>query len=438
MTPQTPAYKNTSSEHLYYLDILRLLCIAFVVIDHSVRAYASLSGVTWWITDSNRSYLWDLFYFFENSFMVALLFIISGIFIPGSLERHGFKKFVLQKFRQLVIPYFVGIFILLPFAFYPLSGSRYASSESFLNFYRDVFLAIEMDPTTFFGITLPTFKFKGCISYLQYWFLMYNFLVAIGWAILMYLFPCFFKLMQKRTLWYVEQKPLFPYLKIVILGGLTVAIPGFYFGGHYNWVGYGKIFLFPPYYLFFAPFCVFLGIIMGLKQDNKPYAGLNIICDAINRYLPFISYVALVSFIVYGVFMFSNYDMIYDKTFYYKTRVLGYSWQELAPLIRENGFYFFAYPLIRGMCGVMASMILLGVFYKKRESMITRFRLALAKTSFDIYIWHCIPMFWLQAWFLNINLPGLFKGLFVAILSFYASFAISICWDKLKAIVKNK
>ena len=111
------------------LDYLRAFVTVLVVAHHSVLAYALISpnaaprdplhpwlaGVP--IADSHRVIGFDLFSFFNDTFFMSLMFLLSGLFVWPSLTRKGGAGFLRDRALRLGVP--LGVMVLLaPVAYY--------------------------------------------------------------------------------------------------------------------------------------------------------------------------------------------------------------------------------------------------------------------------------------------------------------------------------
>ncbi len=55
----------------------------------------------------------------NDTFFMPLLFLVSGLFVWQSLRNKGAVRFVLGRLLRLGIPFVVGLFVIIPTAFYP-------------------------------------------------------------------------------------------------------------------------------------------------------------------------------------------------------------------------------------------------------------------------------------------------------------------------------
>ncbi len=119
-------------------DRARTLVTLLVVIHHSVLNF------TWFGNgDSQRWLGFDLVVLFNDSFFMAFMFFISGLFVWNSLTRKGSAKFLRDRAWRLGIPFLVSVFVLMPIAYYP-TFLRYhlpgTTDFNFLHFWKNIFI----------------------------------------------------------------------------------------------------------------------------------------------------------------------------------------------------------------------------------------------------------------------------------------------------------
>jgi hypothetical protein len=84
-----------------------------VVIHHSVVNYTHFGN-----GDRIRWLGFDLVVLFNDSFFMAFMFLISGLFVHDSLTRRGAAGYLRRRFFRLGVPLLVSIFVLIPIAYY--------------------------------------------------------------------------------------------------------------------------------------------------------------------------------------------------------------------------------------------------------------------------------------------------------------------------------
>jgi peptidoglycan/LPS O-acetylase OafA/YrhL len=115
------------------LNNLRGYAILIVVAFHSCIAYIASQSATsapfdappydWLahpIVDPNRFLGFDLFCALQFLYMMQLMFFLSGLFVWPSLRRKGPGQFLLDRFLRLAVPFLIGVYLLMPLAYYPV------------------------------------------------------------------------------------------------------------------------------------------------------------------------------------------------------------------------------------------------------------------------------------------------------------------------------
>jgi len=72
------------------------------------------------IVDSERWVGFDLFSAFNFLYLMQLMFFLSGLFVWSSLQRKGWRDFLLHRTFRLGIPFLLGTYLLIPLALYPV------------------------------------------------------------------------------------------------------------------------------------------------------------------------------------------------------------------------------------------------------------------------------------------------------------------------------
>src|ERR1700676_1752577 len=115
------------------LDRMRSFVILLVLLHHSLLNY------TWFGHGDPMRWLgFDLVVLFNDSFFMAFMFLISGLFVRDSLARKGWAIFLRDRAWRLGVPFLISIFVLMPIAYYP-SFLRYhlpgTTDFNFLHFW---------------------------------------------------------------------------------------------------------------------------------------------------------------------------------------------------------------------------------------------------------------------------------------------------------------
>jgi peptidoglycan/LPS O-acetylase OafA/YrhL len=90
-----------------YIDRLRTVMTAFVVLHHTAITYGAIGGWFWHEIQPSRtlsSILLVLFCTTNQAYFMGFFFLLAGYFTPSSLDRKGYGKFILDRFVRLGIP----------------------------------------------------------------------------------------------------------------------------------------------------------------------------------------------------------------------------------------------------------------------------------------------------------------------------------------------
>jgi surface polysaccharide O-acyltransferase-like enzyme len=116
------------------LDRARTFITLSVLLHHSVLNYTYFGQ-----GDPMRWLGFDLVVLFNDSYFMAFMFFISGLFVRDSLMRKGSAIFLRDRAWRLGVPYLVSVFVLIPIAYYP-TFLRYhlpgTTDFNFLHFWR--------------------------------------------------------------------------------------------------------------------------------------------------------------------------------------------------------------------------------------------------------------------------------------------------------------
>ncbi|MBI2517660.1 MAG: acyltransferase [Opitutae bacterium] len=132
---------STSAPRTAALDSLRALLTLLVVAHHAVLAYfvyapppGAFDATLFWgafpIIDAARAQGVDLLVLWNDSFFMALMFLLAGLFTGPSLVRKGAGGFATDRFVRLGLPFIVSAGVLAPLAYYPAFLQREAATPA--------------------------------------------------------------------------------------------------------------------------------------------------------------------------------------------------------------------------------------------------------------------------------------------------------------------
>jgi peptidoglycan/LPS O-acetylase OafA/YrhL len=154
----TSPTSRTAAAYSVALGHLRAFIVFLVVVHHSLLAYFPkvpapgppfAGGAMLWrgfpVLDSARWALAPLITSFNDIFFMALMFLLSGLFVAGSVERKGLVPFLRDRLLRLGVPFLFSAGIVAPVAYY--TAYLQAGGAPGLSGYREAWTAIGYWPT---------------------------------------------------------------------------------------------------------------------------------------------------------------------------------------------------------------------------------------------------------------------------------------------------
>jgi hypothetical protein len=115
------------------LNNLRTFTIVIVLAVHAFLAYLGSSPASSFrfddppyrwrtipIIDSDRWFGFDIFCAHQDTYLIALLFFLSGLFVWPSLTRKGARNFLRDRVVRIGLPFALAVGVLMPVAHYPV------------------------------------------------------------------------------------------------------------------------------------------------------------------------------------------------------------------------------------------------------------------------------------------------------------------------------
>jgi surface polysaccharide O-acyltransferase-like enzyme len=130
-----------AAERIVPLDRARTFITLLVVLHHSVMNYTYFGN-----GDRMRWFGFDLVVLFNDSFFMACMFVISGLFVRGSLARRGPANFLANRTWRLGVPFLVSIFVVMPIAYYPSFLRYHPPGTADFNFFHFWYHMVTIGP----------------------------------------------------------------------------------------------------------------------------------------------------------------------------------------------------------------------------------------------------------------------------------------------------
>src|SRR5581483_10885971 len=114
LKPPDNGQTTSATDRVVALDRARTFITLLVVLYHSAINYThfGIGG------DRMRWIGFDGVVLFCDSFFMACMFFISGLFVHDSLARRGAANYFASRAWRLGVPYLVSIFVIMPIAYY--------------------------------------------------------------------------------------------------------------------------------------------------------------------------------------------------------------------------------------------------------------------------------------------------------------------------------
>jgi surface polysaccharide O-acyltransferase-like enzyme len=137
---------------------------------HVGQAYGSTGGIWFYSYPGERAKTLGLLFLFNASFFMGFFFFISGYFYPASFDRHGARKFIIDKLMRFGIPLIFAALFMIPVMEF-VKYLKYTNRISFQDFYIQQWL--NFAPTTAVIQSTRNFGHMWFIEHLLVYALLY-------------------------------------------------------------------------------------------------------------------------------------------------------------------------------------------------------------------------------------------------------------------------
>jgi glucan biosynthesis protein C len=104
------------------MDALRALAMFLGVVLHAVMAYTMTPFEHFYHDPHYSSNIYDVIFFVIHTFRMQLFYLIAGFFFRLLYFRIGEAAFIKHRTQRILIPFVVGLFLILPFTNLPLTA----------------------------------------------------------------------------------------------------------------------------------------------------------------------------------------------------------------------------------------------------------------------------------------------------------------------------
>lgn len=156
--PEPDTGRPKAAARLLYVDNLRIVLTALVVLHHTAVTYGNIPA--WYYTEPAKDgsgLLLDVFVMFNQAFFMGFFFMIAGYFTPPSYGRKGTRPFLRDRLKRLGIPLLAFILLIRPlasFSGYTALRAEFAEQGKDLPYWLYYVLSWDAGPMWFVEVLL--------------------------------------------------------------------------------------------------------------------------------------------------------------------------------------------------------------------------------------------------------------------------------------------
>ena len=225
---------TTMKGRIVALDRARTFITLLVVIHHSAVNFTHFGN-----GDRMRWLGFDLVVLFNDSFFMAFMFLISGLFVHDSLARHGAGGYLRRRAWRLGMPLLVSIFVLIPIAYYASFLRYHLPGTTDFNYFH------------YWGRMITTGPWPSGQSWFLWVLLVFDVIAAAIWMTAPKILDAFGRLIGA-----LRSRPAIAFAAFVVVSVVSYLPLHLWFGdgawfepGHYPFpIQTSRILLYPAYF----------------------------------------------------------------------------------------------------------------------------------------------------------------------------------------------
>jgi hypothetical protein len=247
----------TMAGRIVAFDRARTFITLLVVIHHSVVNFTHFGN-----GDRMRWLGFDLVVLFNDSFFMAFMFLISGLFVHDSLTRHGAGGYLRRRTWRLGMPLLVSIFVLIPIAYYASFLRYHMPGTTDFNYFH------------YWGRMITTGPWPSGQSWFLWVLLVFNVIAAAIWMAAPQILRNFGFLIGA-----LRNRPAIAFAALVVVSVVSYLPLHLWFGdgawfepGHYPFpIQTSRILLYPAYFFIGVGIGV-ISLRVGILAENGDLA----------------------------------------------------------------------------------------------------------------------------------------------------------------------
>jgi surface polysaccharide O-acyltransferase-like enzyme len=373
------------------LDRARTFVILLVLLHHSVINY------TWFGHGDPMRWLgFDLVVLFNDSFFMAFMFFISGLFVRASLARKGSAVFLRDRAWRLGVPFLISVFVLMPIAYYPTFLRYHLPGTTDFNFLH------------FWWHTLTVGPWPSGPAWFLWVLLALDMMAAAVWAMAPGIIDAL-----GRLIYAARNRPMLAFVVFLIVS-IAAYLPMHLAFGDISWLEPGRfplpiqtsrILLYPAYF--------FIGVGVGAVNLR---AGLLAENGELARRWPVWLAFALVFYVAILVVVYAHHNWVADF--------------DSPPLVWK-----LSYGLLFAAYSAAMAFAVTGVFLRftgPGSGLLD----AMQPSAYGIYLLHYIFIIWLQYAVYDYSFPAVVKFAIVFTGTLSLSWGLTLMLRRIPAVAR--
>lgn len=158
LPPDSSSTAARDARRLAWLDNLRITLTVLVVLHHAAQPYGPADW--WYVEGQPRTPFLATLSAVDGSFLMSLFFFVSAVLLPGSLQRHGTRRFLKGRLLRLGVPLPAGALTIVPglmYGYYVHYRGR--PPITYPRYFTDVYLGLGAEPAGWTGPSWPDLQF---------------------------------------------------------------------------------------------------------------------------------------------------------------------------------------------------------------------------------------------------------------------------------------
>jgi surface polysaccharide O-acyltransferase-like enzyme len=383
---------GTMTGRIVAFDRARTFITLLVVIHHSVVNFTHFGN-----GDRMRWLGFDLVVLFNDSFFMAFMFLISGLFVHDSLTRNGVGGFLRRRAWRLGIPLLVSIFVLIPIAYY----------ASFLRYHMPG--TTDFDYFHYWGRMITTGPWPSGQSWFLWVLLVFDVIAAAIWITAPKMLGAFGRLIDA-----LRSRPAMAFAAFVVASGGSYLPMHVWFGdgawfepGHYPFpIQTSRILLYPAYFFTGVGIGV-IGLRAGILAENGEVA---------KRWATWLT-IAILLFGLILLLVFAHHNWIENAA---------------APPLWWRAAYGLAFAIFSA---VMAFTVLATSLRLSRASLWLLD--AMQPSAYGIFLFHYMFIIWMQYFVYDPAWPAGIKAAIVFAVTLGGSWLLTVLLRKIPLVART-